>query len=264
VSDAWGSPNPTGPGQGPRRQGLSPRTTIWIIAGVALAAVLIRTHKVTTFEILFYCALVPSVILHEVSHGALALAFGDDTAKRAGRLTLNPIRHIDPFGTIILPVLLILSGAPGVIGYAKPVPVNVSRLRNSRNSSVAVSLVGPAVNIALAVVLGVAFTTFISTPQARLAAAVGVGPVWAQLLFVAGYVNVILAAFNLIPLPPLDGSAVLERFLPRSLLPGYYRIRPFTMFIPLIIVVLRPSALSSFFNWALTHYASAIGVPISG
>jgi Zn-dependent protease len=261
VTDAWGHPSAPGP---PRRQGLSPRATIWIIAGVALVAVLIRTHKITTFEILFYCALVPSVILHEVSHGALALAFGDDTAKRAGRLTLNPIRHVDPFGTIILPVLLILSGAPGVIGYAKPVPVNVSRLRNSRNTSVAVSLVGPAVNIALAVVLGFAFKSFVVGGIARFDAATGAGPVWAQFLFVAGYVNVILAAFNLIPLPPLDGSAVLERFLPKSLLPGYYRIRPFTMFIPLILVVLRPSALNSFFNWAIVHYASAIGVPVNG
>ena len=81
---------------------------------------------------------------------------------------------------------------------------------------------------------------------------------WAQLLFVAGYVNVLLAVFNLIPLPPLDGSAVLERFLPRSLLPGYYRIRPFTMFIPLILVVLDPSALNGLFNWAFNHYASAV------
>ena len=100
------------------------------------------------------------MILHEVSHGAAALAFGDDTAKRAGRLTLNPVKHIDPFGTIILPALLVLSGL-GVIGYAKPVPVNVSRLRNSRNTSVVVSLVGPAVNIVLAIVLGFAYKTLV-------------------------------------------------------------------------------------------------------
>ncbi len=128
MTDAWGHPAAPGP---PPRQGLSPRATIWIIAGVALVAVLIRTHQITTFEILLVCTIVPSVILHEVSHGAMALFFGDDTAKRAGRLTLNPIRHIDPFGTIILPILLVLSGV-GAIAYAKPVPVNVSRLRNSR------------------------------------------------------------------------------------------------------------------------------------
>ena len=87
MTDAWGHPSAAGP---PRRQGLSPRTTIWIIAGVAVVAVLVRTHKVSTAEILLFVALIPSVILHEVSHGAAALAFGDDTAKRAGRLTLNP------------------------------------------------------------------------------------------------------------------------------------------------------------------------------
>ena len=255
MSDAWGSPNPPGPGPGPR-QGLSPRTTIWIIAGVALLAVLVRTHKITTFEILLLCALVPSVILHEVSHGAVALAFGDDTAKRAGRLTLNPIKHIDPFGTIILPVLLVLSGV-GAFGYAKPVPVNVARLRHPRNESVVVSLVGPAVNIALAVACGVAYKALVPMSIKALPA-FSLQPTWAQLLFVAGYINVILAVFNLIPLPPLDGSAVLERLLPKSLLPGYYRIRPFTMFLPLIIIVFRPSALNSLFQWAFNHYATAV------
>jgi Zn-dependent protease len=254
VTDAWGHPAASGR---PRRQGLSPQATIWIIAGVAVVAVLIRIHKITTFEILLVCTIVPSVILHEVSHGAVALLFGDDTAKRAGRLTLNPLRHIDPFGTIILPILLVLSGV-GAIAYAKPVPVNVSRLRNSRNTSVLVSLVGPAVNIVLAVVLGFAFKTFVSGEIARINAVNEVGPILPQLLFVAGYVNVLLAVFNLIPLPPLDGSAVLERLLPASLLPGYYRIRPFTMFIPLILVVLDPSVLQRFFFWFLSHYANAV------
>lgn len=254
MTDAWGHPASARP---PRRQGLTPRTTIWIIAGVTLAVVLIRTHKFSTFEVLFYVSLVPSVILHEVSHGAVALAFGDDTAKRAGRLTLNPIKHIDPFGTIILPILLLLSTGAAFM-YAKPVPVNVSRLRNSRNSSVVVSLVGPAVNIALAVLLGFAFKSFVAGPFSRVNAINGTGPIWAQFLFVAGYANVILAAFNLIPLPPLDGSAVLERVLPRSMLPGYYRIRPFTIFLPLALIILDQNAFSSAFNWAFTHYANAV------
>jgi Zn-dependent protease len=235
---------------------LSPRTTIWIIAGVALLVVLLRTHKVSTFEILILCAMVPSVILHEVSHGAAALFFGDDTAKRAGRLTLNPVRHIDPFGTIILPVLLVLSGV-GVIAYAKPVPVNVSRLRHPRNESVVVSLVGPAVNIVLAVAFGLAYKIFVPL-SIKPMPFYGMGPIWVQLLFAAGYVNVLLAVFNLIPLPPLDGSAVLERFMPKSLLPGYYRIRPFTMFLPLIIVVFDPGALSRLFEWALGQWANAV------
>jgi Zn-dependent protease len=232
----------------------------WIIAGVAVVVVLVRTHHVSTFDILLLLALIPSVILHEISHGVAALAFGDDTAKRAGRLTLNPIPHIDPFGTIILPALLALSGA-GVIGWARPVPVNVSRLRHPRNEGVVVSLVGPAVNIALAVFFGLAWRygvplqdKIITSPTAQLP-----GPVWAQYLFVLGYINVLLAVFNLIPLPPLDGSAVLERLLPQSALPGYYRIRPFTMIIPLAIVLLFPSVLQHVFQPALNEWFRLLG-----
>src|ERR671914_1114778 len=99
----------------------------------------------------FVAVLVPSSILHEVSHGVVALAFGDDTAKRAGRLTLNPLPHVDPFGTVLLPLLLSLTSL-GVIGYAKPVPVNPGRLRKPRQHSLYVSLAGPAVNVVLALV----------------------------------------------------------------------------------------------------------------
>lgn len=225
-------------------------------------AVLIRTHHLTTFDICLFCALVPSVILHEVSHGAVALAFGDDTAKRSGRLTLNPIRHIDPFGTIILPVLLVLSGV-GAFGYAKPVPVNVSRLRHPRNESVVVSLVGPAVNILLALVFGFVYAHLvplsIKTPVFQTGN-LSLQPTWAQLIFVAGYVNVILAVFNLIPLPPLDGSAVVERLMPSSWLPGYYRIRPFTLFLPLIIILVHPQILDDVFQPALNEWGRLVGI----
>ncbi|HVC71497.1 MAG TPA: site-2 protease family protein [Acidimicrobiales bacterium] len=232
----------------------------WVIAGLALVVVLVRTHHISTFSILAFCALIPSVILHEVSHGAVALAFGDDTAKRAGRLTLNPISHIDPFGTIILPVLLSLSSF-GIIGWAKPVPVNVSRLRHPRNEGVAVSLVGPAVNIVLAILFGLAYRFLVPFADKITFNPGGLpGPTWAQFIFVAGYINVILAAFNLIPLPPLDGSAVLERLLPASALPVYYRIRPFTMFIPLGVVLLFPSALSHVFDPALNEWGRLLGI----
>lgn len=219
--------------------------------------VLVRTHHLSTFDVLLFCALIPSVILHEISHGVVALAFGDDTAKRAGRLTLNPIRHIDPFGTIILPALLVLSGV-GAFGYAKPVPVNVSRLRHPRNEGVVVSLVGPALNIVLALAFGLAYAH--AVPLSVRYFPLGSQPTWAQLVFVAGYINVILAVFNLIPLPPLDGSAVVERVLPRSWLPGYYRIRPFTLFLPLIVIVFVPQVLNDIFNPALNEWARIVGV----
>jgi len=255
VTNPWG-PAPQG---SPRGQGPSPRTVAWIVAGVAVVAVLVRTHHISTFSILAFCALIPSVILHEVSHGAVALAFGDDTAKRAGRLTLNPIPHIDPFGTIILPALLSLSSF-GVIGWAKPVPVNVNRLRHPRNEHVAVALVGPAVNIVLAIIFGLAYRYLVPFQDKIATSFTGLpGPTWAQFIFVAGYINVILAVFNLIPLPPLDGSAVLERLLPAAALPAYYRIRPFTMFIPLIIVLLFPSLLQHIFDPALNEWGRLLG-----
>ena len=241
---------------------MRPSTAIWIIAGLAVAVVLVRTHHITTFDVVLFLALIPSVILHEISHGVMALAFGDDTAKRAGRITLNPLRHIDPFGTIILPALLVLSGL-GAFGYAKPVPVNVSRLRHPRNEGVIVSLVGPAVNILLAVLCGLAYAHLVplslKEPVIRTSN-ISLQPTWAQFLFVAGYVNVILAVFNLIPLPPLDGSAVVERLLPSQMLPTYYRIRPFTIFVPLAVIVLFPRALDDIFQPALNHWASAVGI----
>jgi len=251
MSDRWGPPTPQ-----PRR-GLNPRTTIWIIAAIALVAVLVRTHRIQTYEVVLFCVLIPSIILHEISHGAAALAFGDDTAQRAGRLTLNPIRHIDPFGTVILPALLVLSGH-GAFGYAKPVPVNVSRLRRPRNEGVVVSLVGPGVNILLALVFGLAYAH--AVPNSVKNVGITSQPIWAQLVFFAGYANVILAVFNLIPLPPLDGSAVVERFLPRSLLPGYYKIRPFTIFLPLLVILLFPRALDDIFQPALNEWARIVGL----
>ena len=191
-------------------------------------------------QLIFFAVLIPSVILHEVSHGWVALMFGDDTAKKAGRLTLNPLAHIDPFGTIILPLILVLSHA-GAFGYAKPVPVNPRNLRNPRNQSVLVSLAGPAVNVTLS--LGAALGLH----------AIGVlgDDLLHEVVFGIGYINVILAAFNLIPLPPLDGSAVVERVLPRQWWPQYLRLRQYSFGLLLIVVLLWRGGLNSFFLWAL-------------
>ena len=225
-----------------------------------MVAVLVRRHSISTFQLLFYGSLIPSVILHEVSHGAVALAFGDDTAKRAGRLTLNPIPHIDPVGTVVLPVLLSLSGA-GVFGWARPVPVNVSKLRHPRNDDVVVALVGPAVNVALAILFGFAYRYGVPAAIQQAAAFnFNSQPWWAQLLFFFGEVNVILAVFNLIPLPPLDGAAVVERLLPARLLPDYYRIRPYTLVLPLVLVLLFPGALQHLFSVAFTWWATVVGL----
>jgi Zn-dependent protease len=231
---------------------------ILVFAGVAA----VQRHYLSEDTGIFLACFVPAVILHEVSHGVVALWCGDDTAKRAGRVTLNPLRHIDPFGSIILPIVLTLTaGFP--FGYAKPVPVNIGRLRHPRNQAVLVGLAGPATNIVLACIGGVALHLlhtglfvhggglYTSTP-----APLSVGDLFA-LYF--GVVNILLAVFNLIPIPPLDGSALLERLLPASMLPQYYRMR-FAFIIVVLVVVLYAhgpvtSVFDHFENWYVQIFA---------
>jgi len=192
---------------------------------------------------------VPSVILHEVSHGAVANHFGDDTAKRAGRLTLNPVAHIDPFGTLLLPLLLALSGV-GAFGYAKPVPVNVRRLRNPRQHSLYVSLAGPATNLCLALLGMIALRTWFPV-ESSIAAQfhapefLALGP---QLLFWFAFVNLLLAVFNLLPIPPLDGSALVERVLPRSWWPNWLRFRQWGFLLLLVLLLVTPGLLDRIFD----------------
>ena len=169
----------------------------------------------------------------------MALAFGDDTAKRAGRLTLNPIAHIDPFGTILLPLILALSGA-GMFGWAKPVPVNPARLRNPRQQTLLVSLAGPVTNVAIAVLAAAALRNHVFHGDLAL-----------RVVFAAGFINVILAAFNLLPIPPLDGSAVIERFIPAAWAPSWHRFRQYSFGILLLMVLVLPGALQNVFEHAL-------------
>jgi Zn-dependent protease len=177
----------------------------------------------------FFIAIVPSIVLHEVSHGWVALHYGDPTAKEQHRLTLNPLRHIDPFGTILLPALLLFSGLPA-IGYAKPVPVNFSRLRNPRRQSLYVSLAGPAVNLIL---VGLAYLVCEFARHSLSSGSVQNGVFLAGAYL--GLVNLILAGFNLLPIPPLDGSAIIERFIPSRQLPSYYHFRQYAL--PLVFAL---------------------------
>lgn len=208
---------------------------MWIAVAVAVVimVILVRTHRINQDQLIYFVVLIPSIILHEISHGVVALGFGDDTAKRAGRLNLNPARHIDPVGTLLVPAILSLSGV-GAYGWAKPVPVNANRLRSPRNHVVIVSLVGPLTNFALAALLGVAFHETLPAS----AFVTGNVPLYSKFLFYGGLANIVLGVFNLIPCPPLDGAAVLERLLPARLLPRYYEIQPFLMFLPLVLILL--------------------------
>lgn len=198
--------------------------------------------------LLALAVLIPSVILHEVAHGAVALRFGDPTARDAGRLTLNPVKHIDPFGTVILPALLALTGA-GVFGYAKPVPVDPGRMRKPRDHGLLTSLAGPAVNIVLAVVAAMVLRGMLADPDR-----VGFGSedLVLRSVLMFGVINVVLAAFNLLPLPPLDGSAVVERLLPARWLPRWHQLRQYSMGILLVVVLLLPGVLNRIFSAALS------------
>ena len=231
-----------------------------VVVGVAVLA--LRHHVLNEQTLIFLIVFIPAVMLHEVSHGVVALWCGDDTAKRAGRLTLNPLKHIDPFGSIVVPVVLALTGAP-VFGWAKPVPVSINRLRHPRNDSVLVSFAGPATNVILAAIAGLVLHEVLhvwALPIQSCGAFLCYAPVsqWAlfeQILFYFGIVNVVLAVFNMLPIPPLDGSALVERLLPVSALPAYYRMRMGFMVVVLLLVFLDQSLLSRILgdveNWYL-------------
>ena len=173
----------------------------------------------STQDLLFLFALVVSVMVHEVTHGYVALLFGDRTAKEAHRLTFNPLRHIDVLGTLIIPFILIISGLTP-FGWAKPVPVDPTRLRNPKNQFPIVEIAGPISN---AVMSALAFVlTELSIHQVFL-------PGFVNLWIDFGLVNVVLGIFNLLPIPPFDGSALLERFWPNSKRASYFKFRSYAL-----------------------------------
>ena len=184
-----------------------------------------------------------AVILHEIAHGAVAYRLGDPTAARMGRLTLNPISHIDPFGTIALPLLLIMMKAPFVFGWAKPVPVNFSNLRQPKRDMVLVALAGPMTNIVLAIISAVVLHAATGvTPTAHAVSARMSDAMLTPIALMAQnsvIVNIVLAVFNLLPILPLDGGRVLAGLLPRAPALALQRLEPYGMFIVLGLLMTK-------------------------
>lgn len=181
--------------------------------------------------------LVIAIVFHEVAHGLVAKRLGDNTAEERGRLSLNPIKHVDPFGTVILPLLLALSHAP-MFGWAKPVPVDYRRLRSPRRDMVLVALAGPGMNLLLALVgaLALAATLNLSSDPNSLATVLIAGN---ALNFVL--INLFLAVFNLLPIPPFDGGHVVQGVLPPRAAAAFGRIGRYSLLVLIILLLVLPA-----------------------
>jgi Zn-dependent protease len=206
--------------------------------------------------------LIFAIVFHEVAHGWVARALGDPTAYRMKRLTLNPVRHVDPIGTIVLPGLLALLKAP-VFGWAKPVPVNKWMLRNPRFGMMAVAAAGPASNLVLAAIAAVALGLLLH-PYAGLQEPDGLAGFAALNLFNFIQINIFLALFNLLPIPPFDGSHIVEGLLPRSWAGAYEKLRPLGFPLAIGLLIVLPWLIPGFdpvgtvvappVEWAIRHY----------
>jgi len=192
-----------------------------------------------------------AVTFHEAAHGFVANRLGDDTAKREGRVTFNPLKHIDPFGTVLLPAVLFISSG-FLFGYAKPVPVNFGRLNHPRRDTVLVALAGPGTNVLLAIVSSLLFYTVGLAPDSSAE--------WlARNLINSLQINAVLCVFNMLPFPPLDGGRVAVGLLPRPLALPLARVEPYGMLILMLLFVASYIGVRSGLGFSLLGWL--IGVP---
>jgi Zn-dependent protease len=179
--------------------------------------------------------LIPSIVLHEVGHGFAAYKLGDPTAKNAGRLTLNPIKHLDPVGSVVLPLVFALAGGP-IIGFAKPVPYNPRYFKNLKQGELIVGLAGPCVNLVLALIGSL--VCLLGTLVYGMNVTAGYWIYYLALNF--SYINLLLMFFNLLPIPPLDGFSIVSIFWPRDKMQVYYKVQQYALFILLGVIFIVP------------------------
>jgi Zn-dependent protease len=206
--------------------------------------------------LIFAPPLILAVVLHEIAHGYVAYLLGDPTAKKLGRLSLNPIRHVDPMMTLLLPGMLLLMGSPILFGGAKPVPVNPLYFKNPRRGLVLVALAGPLTNIVLA---ALSFGLVIILNRSEIVQGLLPAAVLWILLFwglTGVMVNLVLALFNLLPVPPLDGGKIAVGLLPRNPALALARLEPWGLFI--VFALLASGVVSSYLRPALTYTTRAI------
>jgi Zn-dependent protease len=222
--------------------------------------------------------LILAIVCHEVAHGAVARRLGDMTAAEQGRLTLNPMVHVDPIGTVVVPGLLAMAHLP-VFGWAKPVPVNARRLRHPRSGMMLVAAAGPISNLLLAALAAVGLGVF-----ARFGVFQSVLTGGAPEPGLPGFavdnlgnflaINIFLALFNLLPIPPFDGSHIMEGLLPRGLARRYARLRGLGMVLVILLLVVLPRVVPGFnltaklvappFDWLLGHYLALVSLVAGG
>lgn len=202
------------------------------------------------YIVLQFVILIFAITIHEFAHGLVAYKLGDPTAKYMGRLTLNPIAHIDPFGTIILPLFLTLAHIPP-IGWAKPVPVDFMSLKNPKRDMLWVGLAGPFANFAIAIVLSIIIKLLPMLAHTIIG----------QVILYGIIINMILAVFNLIPIPPLDGSRIVSALLPYQYLASYNKIQPYGFLI--IILLLWTGILRKLIYAVVLIVVKYLGIQIS-
>lgn len=197
------------------------------------------SQEMIAYYLCSFLSFVPAIVLHEVSHGFVAYKLGDPTAKRAGRLTLNPLAHVDTFGTILLPFIMMVAGGP-VFGYAKPVPYNPTYFKNKRTGDFLVGMAGPAANLVMA--LAAAIVSWLLYPYALQSVGAGGFFSYFYTVFLPMFalINLFLMFFNLLPVPPLDGSSIFALFIPERSLPSYYKVERYAMPVLLVLLFVVP------------------------